>query len=71
MKHRQPTFVRQLLRSIASSFGELTEAQRRMAAPDRYVFRRAAPPDTYEEFLFRTSGSLRHEPPARKRVASR
>jgi hypothetical protein len=71
MKHRQPIFVRQLRRWIADSFAELTEAQRKMAAPDRYVFRNAAPPDTYEEFLFRTRGSLRHEPPARKRVACR
>jgi hypothetical protein len=70
MKHRQPTFLRPLLRSIASSFAELTDAQRRMAAPDRYVFRRATLPDTYEEFLYRTSGPLRHEPPARKRAAS-
>ena len=71
MKHSQPTFVRQLLGWIASSFAELTDAQRKMTAPDRYVFRNAAPPDTYEEFLFRTSGSLRHEPPARKRVGCR
>jgi hypothetical protein len=26
-------------------------------------------PDTYEEFLFRTSGLMRHEPPAYARAA--
>jgi len=37
-------------------------------APDRYLFDPDAPPDTYAEFLFRTSGVLRHEPPARVRA---
>jgi hypothetical protein len=71
MKLRQPTFVRRLLQWLAISFAELTDAQRVMAAPDRYVFRRASLPDTYEEFLFRTSGPLRHEPPARARAGRR
>ena len=39
-------------------------------APDRYVLGPATAPDTYAEFLYRTSGPLRHEPPARKRVSS-
>ncbi len=77
MKHaeeRQPKSVLQLLRRIGSILAECAAAQRRMTeltfAPDRYVFGPAGPPDTYAEFLFRTSGPLRHEPPARKRVAS-
>jgi len=37
-------------------------------ATDRYVENPAAAPDTYEEFLTRTSGVLRHEPTARKRA---
>jgi hypothetical protein len=37
-------------------------------APDRYSLNPDRAPDTYAEFLFRTSGLLRHEPPARARV---
>ncbi len=77
MKHadqRTVTFIRGLLRRIRSILAECADAQRRMTelrlSPDRYVLRPAKAPDTYEEFLFRTSGPLRHEPPARKRVAS-
>jgi len=48
---------------------DFNQAQRRLAemmtAPDRYVIGSSKAPDTYEEFLFRTSGLLRREPPAR------
>ena len=37
-------------------------------APDRYTARPDAAPDTYAEFLFRTSGLLLHEPSARARA---
>lgn len=51
---------------------EYNQAQRRLAelatAPDRYVLRSNKAPDTYEEFLSRTSGLLRHEPPAGARA---
>jgi hypothetical protein len=48
------------------------EGQRRMlvlrTAMDRYAENSGAAPDTYAEFLLRTSGVLLHEPPARKRL---
>jgi hypothetical protein len=60
-----------LARRIAAVFAECHEAQRRMTmlrtAPDRYAPRPAKAPDTYAEFLFRTSGALLHEPPASAR----
>jgi hypothetical protein len=63
--------VTKLARRIAAIFAECAEAQRRMTmlrtAPDRYAPRSAKAPDTYAEFLFRTSGSLLHEPPASAR----
>ena len=39
----------------------------RMSA-DMYIEHPEKAPETYPEFLFRTAGSLRHEPPARKRA---
>ncbi|HEY2639807.1 MAG TPA: hypothetical protein VGI66_07965 [Streptosporangiaceae bacterium] len=73
-KRRAPNAVRQLLRRIGTAFAEYAAAQRRVTelshSADRYVLRPAKAPDTYAEFLFLTSGPLRHEPPARKRVAS-
>lgn len=57
---------------VAAIVRECSDAQRRMAAlrvaPDRFGTRPDAAPDTYAEFLFRTSGPLRHEPSARARV---
>jgi hypothetical protein len=40
-------------------------------APDHYVFRPRTVPDTYAEFLYRTSGPLAHEPSANARAAAR
>jgi hypothetical protein len=61
-----------LARRIAAVLRECNDAQRRMAAvstaPDRYVAHPDAAPDSYAEFLFRTSGLLLHEPPARSRA---
>lgn len=58
--------------AIAHVVRECDEAQQRMTAlrtaPDRYVPGSDAAPDTYAEFLFRTSGVLIHEPPARARI---
>lgn len=52
---------------------ECVYAQRRMTelttAPERYVFHPEIVPDTYADFLFRTSGVLPHEPPARIRTS--
>lgn len=65
--------VRKVARRIAAIFVECHQAQRRMTmlrtAPDRYAPRSAKAPDTYAEFLFRTSGTLLHEPPAQARPA--
>jgi hypothetical protein len=78
MKHseeHQPGFVRRLFRRIGSVIAEYNYAQRRMTeivtAADRYLPEPDVAPEDYAEFLFRTSGLLRHEPPARKRIASR
>jgi hypothetical protein len=57
---------------LADAVREMNEAQRlvmaRQTAVDRYVENPDAAPDTYAEFLFRTSGVLTHEPSARKRM---
>ena len=57
---------------LADAIREMNEAQRRMmvlrTATDRFVENPHAAPDTYAEFLARTSGTLLHEPPARKRI---
>ncbi len=63
-------------RAVAAIVAECNQAQRRMAelrlSPDRFLIDGAArPPDTYAEFLFRTSGQLAHEPPADKRFPDR
>ena len=61
---------------MATTVAECNRAQRRMAElrlnADRYLLDGGAqPPDTYAEFLFRTSGLLAHEPPADKRYPGR
>lgn len=57
---------------LADAVREMNEAQRLMlvlrTATDRYTANPGAAPDTYDEFLARTSGVLLHEPRARKRV---
>ena len=57
---------------MADIVREMNEAQRLMmvmrTATDRYVDNPNAGPDTYDEFLVRTSGVLRHEPSAHKRI---
>jgi hypothetical protein len=63
--------LRGFLRKIAGMIAECRYAQRRMSvlrtAPDRYAREPDAAPDTYAEFLYRTSGLLMHEPSARRR----
>jgi hypothetical protein len=66
------TAVRRIGADIADFFIEWHDAQRmlyeRRLAPDGYVFAaRRRPLATYADFLFATSGPLRHEPPARLR----
>ena len=52
-------------RRVASIVAECDYAQRRsfaiMTSPDSYLMDRDQAPDTYAEFLFRTSGGLLHE----------
>jgi hypothetical protein len=63
------TLVRRFARWVRELVAEFALAQRRLAelatAPDRYLIDPDTAPETYAEFLFRTSGLLRHEPPAR------
>ena len=63
--------VRRVAGKLADTVREMNEAQRLIlvmrTATDRYVERSQAAPDTYDEFLIRTSGVLLHEPSARKR----
>ena len=66
------TTVRRAAGKLAGAVREMHEAQRLMlalqTATDRYVEKPDAAPDTYHEFLARTSGVLLHEPSARKRI---
>ena len=66
------TTVRRVAGKLADAVHEMNEAQRLMlalrTATDRYVDNPGTAPDTYQEFLARTSGALLHEPPARKRA---
>ena len=67
--------LRGLRRRIYAAIAECNYDQRRMielaTAPDRNLFNPDALPATYEEFLYRTSGVLRHEPSARSRARAR
>jgi hypothetical protein len=66
------TTVWRVAGKVADAVHEMNEAQRLMlvlrTAPDRYVENSGTAPDTYDEFLARTSGALLHEPAARKRA---
>lgn len=70
--HQPAGRIRGLARRICAVIAECNYAQQRMAelstAPDRYLFDPDAAPATYTEFLYRTSGVLRHEPSARARA---
>ncbi len=64
--------VRRAALAVAAVVAECNRAQRRMAElrlnPDRFLMNGASrAPDTYAEFLFRTSGLLTHEPSADRR----
>ena len=58
---------------IATVVAECNQATSRMMelrqAPDRFLPDSGQAPGDYTEFLFRTSGPLRHEPSARQRAA--
>lgn len=63
--------LQQLARRITSTIAECRYAQRRIAvlrlSPDSYLVAPQDAPDTYREFLFRTSGPQPHEPSAHQR----
>jgi hypothetical protein len=63
--------VRRLARRIADVLAECRYSQRRVevlrASPDRYLLDPGRAPQTYREFLFRTSGPLVREPAAASR----
>jgi hypothetical protein len=65
--------TRRLVRKLSDIISECAYAQRRMTelatAPDRYLLRPDVAPENYAEFLYRTSGVLHHEPPARCRAS--
>jgi hypothetical protein len=66
------TTVRRVAGKLADTVREMNEAQRLMlqlrTTTERYTENPGAVPDTYDEFLARTSGVLLHEPPARRRI---
>jgi hypothetical protein len=65
------TTVRRVAGKLADTVREMNEAQQLLlvlrTAADRRVENPGSAPDTYQEFLARTSGVLLHEPSARKR----
>ena len=66
--------LRSAAHTITSVVSECNAATRTMSrlrqAPDRFLPDSGQAPDDYAEFLFRTSGSLVHEPSARRRLAA-
>ena len=75
----QPASRRNWLGRTASAvlgvIEEMNDAQRRALrarmAYDQFLPNPAQAPDTYQEFLLRTSGPARHEPTATQRTAGR
>jgi len=69
------SILRTLARRVGAIVAECNYAQRRaaelQACPDRYLLAPDEGPDTYQEFLFRTSGRLLHEPSAADRSGLR
>jgi hypothetical protein len=65
---RPTTGLARIGRRVADALAECDYAQRRifslMTTPDAYLTDRDRAPDSYGEFLFRTSSSLVHEPTA-------
>ena len=66
------TALRRTASKVADAVREMNEAQRLLVTlsttMERHVQNPDAAPDTYAEFMVRTSGVLRHEPSARKRA---
>jgi hypothetical protein len=74
-RRRLAPSLSRLGRRLAAIVEECHYAQRRMsdlrAQPDGYLFEPDVAPDTYGDFLFRTSGPAPREPSARARAAGR
>ena len=72
---RPTTGLARIGRRIADVLAECDYAQRRsfaiMTNPDSYLIDRDQAPDTYAEFLFRTSGGLLHEAASSQRAHGR
>ncbi len=72
---RPTTGLARIGRRVASVLAEVNYAQRRwftlMTTADSYLIDRDHAPDSYAEFLFRTSSSLPHEPAAADRAHGR
>ena len=64
-----------LARRVGEVVAECNEAQNRLImrrlSPDSYLLAPDEAPDTYQEFLFRTSGVFVHEPSAAARSRKR
>jgi hypothetical protein len=64
--------LRAISRRVTAFIAECNDAHRRLAvlrlSPDRYALQPDQAPDTYHEFLFRTSGPLAREPSAAERT---
>jgi hypothetical protein len=60
---------------VSRTVANASYAQRRVmvlaGAVDRWMPNRDKAPDTFTEFMFRTSGPLLHEPTARRRARGR
>jgi hypothetical protein len=69
---RPTTGLARIGRRVADVVAEIDYAQRRMftlmTTPDAYITDRDRAPDSYAEFLYRTSSPLLHEPTAADRA---
>ncbi|HEV2242601.1 MAG TPA: hypothetical protein VGR98_16275 [Streptosporangiaceae bacterium] len=69
------TVLRTIARRVAAVIDDCRYAQRRLAQlqanPNAHMLHPGQAPDTYREFLYRTSGPLAHEPSATQRALGR
>ena len=67
--------LRTFARRVGAVVAECNEAQNRLLMlrlnPDNYLLVPDEAPDTYQEFLFRTSGVIEHQPSAAVRCRRR
>jgi len=67
--------ARRVAHRVSRTVDNANQAQRRLTvlagAADRWAPDRGKVPDTFSEFMFRTSGPLLHEPSARRRARGR